>query len=107
MRRLAWAAIDLGINLLDTADVNETEEMVGAAVKVYDRDKLATSTKTLFKTDDMAEMLTQREKASLKRTAIALIDGQISRAMGPQYCRYGGALRAKHSAAAAHSSVQL
>ena len=47
---VARAAIDLGVNFLDTAEVYGTEEIVGAAVKAYNRDKLAISTKALFET---------------------------------------------------------
>ena len=42
-------AVDLGVNFLDTAEVYGTEEIVGAAVRHYDRDKLVISTKALFR----------------------------------------------------------
>lgn len=71
---VARAAIDLGVNFLDTAEVYGTEEIVGAAVKPYDRDKLVISTKALFKTDDTAETVTQKVEASLKRLGLDHVD---------------------------------
>lgn len=57
---VARAAIDLEVNLRDTAEVYGTEEIVGAAVRPYDRDKLVISTKALFKESDTAETVTRR-----------------------------------------------
>ena len=71
---VARAAIDLGVNFLDTAEVYGTEEIVGAAVKSYDRDKLVISTKALFKESDTAETVTQRIEASLKRLGLDHVD---------------------------------
>ena len=41
-------AVDLGVNFLDTAEAYGTEEIVGAAARSYDRDKLVISTKAIF-----------------------------------------------------------
>ena len=41
-------AVDLGVNFLDTAEAYGTEEIVGAAARHYDRDKLVISTKAIF-----------------------------------------------------------
>lgn len=71
---VARAAIDLGVNFLDTAEVYGTEEIVGAAVRAYDRDKLVISTKALFKAEDTAETVTQRVEASLKRLGLDYVD---------------------------------
>lgn len=71
---VARAAIDLGVNFLDTAEVYGTEEIVGAAVKAYDRDKLVISTKALFKEGDTAETVTRKVEASLKRLGLDHVD---------------------------------
>ncbi len=71
---VARAAIDLGVNFLDTAEAYGTEEIVGAAVKSYDRDKLVISTKALFKAEDTAETVTRKVEASLKRLGLDHVD---------------------------------
>ncbi len=80
---VARAAIDLGVNFLDTAEVYGTEEIVGAAVKAYNRDKLVISTKALFKTEDTAETVTQKVEASLKRLGLDHVDIFHFHAVGP------------------------
>lgn len=80
---VARAAIDLGVNFLDTAEVYGTEEIVGAAVKVYDRDKLVISTKALFRTEDTAETVTRKVEASLKRLGLDHVDVFHFHAVGP------------------------
>ena len=80
---VARAAIDLGVNFLDTAEVYGTEEIVGAAVKSYDRDRLVISTKALFKTVDTAETVTQKVEASLKRLGLDHVDVFHFHAVGP------------------------
>ncbi|MBS0546437.1 MAG: aldo/keto reductase [Proteobacteria bacterium] len=72
---VARTAIDLGVNFLDTAEVYGTEEIVGAAVRHYDRDKLVISTKAIFKPDaDTAESVTRRVEASLRRLGLDYVD---------------------------------
>lgn len=80
---VARAAIDLGVNFLDTAEVYGTEEIVGAAVKAYDRDRLVISTKALFKTGDTAETVTEKVEASLKRLGLDYVDIFHFHAVGP------------------------
>ena len=80
---VARAAIDLGVNFLDTAEVYGTEEIVGAAVRAYDRDRLVISTKALFKTEDTAETVTQKVEASLKRLGLDHVDVFHFHAVGP------------------------
>ena len=80
---VARAAIDLGVNFLDTAEVYGTEEIVGAAVKEYDRDRLVISTKALFKTEDTAETVTRKVEASLKRLGLDHVDIFHFHAVGP------------------------
>jgi aryl-alcohol dehydrogenase-like predicted oxidoreductase len=80
---VARAAIDLGVNFLDTAEVYGTEEIVGAAVKSYDRDRLVISTKALFKTEDTAETVTRKVEASLKRLGLDHVDIFHFHAVGP------------------------
>jgi aryl-alcohol dehydrogenase-like predicted oxidoreductase len=71
---VARTAIDLGVNFLDTAEVYGTEEIVGAAVKEYDRDRLVISTKALFKGHHTAETVTRKVEASLKRLGLDYVD---------------------------------
>lgn len=80
---VARAAIDLGVNFLDTAEVYGTEEIVGAAVKAYDRDRLVISTKALFKTEDTAETVAGKVEASLKRLGLDHVDIFLFHAVGP------------------------
>jgi aryl-alcohol dehydrogenase-like predicted oxidoreductase len=67
-------AVDLGVNFLDTAEAYGTEEIVGAAARNYDRDKLVISTKAIFRTGDTAETVTRRVEAALKRLGLDHVD---------------------------------
>ena len=68
-------AVDLGVNFLDTAEAYGTEEIVGAAARSYDRNKLVISTKALFRaSDDTAETVTRRVEASLRRLGLDYVD---------------------------------
>jgi aryl-alcohol dehydrogenase-like predicted oxidoreductase len=67
-------AIDLGVNFLDTAEAYGTEEIVGAAIRHYDRDKLVISTKALFRTSDTAETVARRVEAALQRLGLDYVD---------------------------------
>ena len=81
---VARAAIDLGVNFLDTAEAYGTEEIVGAAVRNYDRSKLVISTKAIFRAaDDTAETVTRKVEASLKRLGLDYVDIFHFHAVGP------------------------
>ena len=68
-------AIDLGVNLLDTAEAYGTEQIVGAAVRHYDRSKLIVSTKAIFRAgDETAEAVTAKVEAALKRLGLDYVD---------------------------------
>jgi aryl-alcohol dehydrogenase-like predicted oxidoreductase len=67
-------AVDLGVNFLDTAEAYGTEEIVGAAVRSYDRDKLVISTKALLGASGTAAEVTRRVEASLKRLGLDHVD---------------------------------
>ena len=68
-------AVDLGVNFIDTAEAYGTEEIVGAAVKHYDRDRLVISTKAIFKADvDTAATVTARVEAALGRLKLDYVD---------------------------------
>jgi aryl-alcohol dehydrogenase-like predicted oxidoreductase len=72
---VARAALDLGVNFLDTAEAYGTEEIVGAAVRSYDRDKLVISTKAIFRGgDETAETVTRKVEAALKRLGLGHVD---------------------------------
>ncbi len=68
-------AVDLGVNFLDTAEAYGTEQIVGAAARFYDRDKLVISTKAIFRSgDDTAETVTAKVDAALKRLGLDHVD---------------------------------
>ena len=67
-------AVDLGVNFIDTAEAYGTEEIVGSAIRSYDRDKLVISTKAIFNTSDTAETVTRKVEASLKRLGLDYVD---------------------------------
>jgi aryl-alcohol dehydrogenase-like predicted oxidoreductase len=76
-------AVDLGVNFLDTADAYGTEEIVGAAARFYDRDKLVISTKAIFRAGDAAETVARRVDAGLKRLGLDYVDIFHFHAVGP------------------------
>src|SRR5437660_7271123 len=67
-------AVDLGVNFLDTAEAYGTEEIVGAAARNYDRDKLVISTKAIFRAGDTGETVIRKVEASLKRLGLDYVD---------------------------------
>jgi aryl-alcohol dehydrogenase-like predicted oxidoreductase len=67
-------AVDLGVNFLDTAEAYGTEEIVGAAARSYDRDRLVISTKAIFNTGDTGETVTRRVEAALRRLGLDYVD---------------------------------
>jgi aryl-alcohol dehydrogenase-like predicted oxidoreductase len=67
-------AVDLGVNFIDTAEAYGTEEIVGAAVRSYGRDKLVISTKALLRSGGTAEDVTQRVEAALRRLGLEYVD---------------------------------
>jgi aryl-alcohol dehydrogenase-like predicted oxidoreductase len=67
-------AVDLGVNFLDTAEAYGTEEIVGAAARGYDRDKLVISTKAILRTGDSSEEVTRKVDAALRRLGLDYID---------------------------------
>ena len=83
-RALVRAALDNGINLLDTAYVyglGHSEELVGEVMKEYDRDKIILATKgaQAFSSgeqviDNRPEFLTDQVSKSLKRLGTDYID---------------------------------
>jgi aryl-alcohol dehydrogenase-like predicted oxidoreductase len=68
-------AVDLGVNFIDTGEAYGTEEIVGAAARSYDRDKLVISTKAIFRAgNDTGETVTRRVEAALKRLGVDYVD---------------------------------
>lgn len=68
-------AVDLGVNLLDTAEAYGTEEIVGAAAQSHDRDRLVISTKAVFNAGtDTGETVTRKVEASLRRLGLDYVD---------------------------------
>jgi len=68
-------AVDLGVNFIDTAEAYGTEEIVGAAARHYDRDRLVISTKAIFRSgNDTADAVTRRVEAGLKRLGLDYVD---------------------------------
>jgi len=78
-------AVDLGVNFLDTAEAYGTEEIVGAAARSYDRDKLVISTKAIFRGgDETAEAVTRKVEAALKRLSLDYVDIFHFHAVNPE-----------------------
>ncbi|MDP1753022.1 MAG: aldo/keto reductase, partial [Reyranella sp.] len=68
-------AVDTGVNFLDTAEAYGTEEIVGAAARCYDRDRLVISTKAIFRgADDTSETVAGRVEAALQRLGLDYVD---------------------------------
>jgi aryl-alcohol dehydrogenase-like predicted oxidoreductase len=67
-------AVDLGVTFLDTAEAYGTEEIVGAAVRSCDRDKLVISTKALLGSGGTADDVTRRVDAALRRLGVDHVD---------------------------------
>jgi aryl-alcohol dehydrogenase-like predicted oxidoreductase len=78
-------AVDLGVNFLDTAEAYGTEEIVGAAARSYDRDKLVISTKAIFRGgDETAEAVTRKVEAALRRLGLDYVDIFHFHAVNPE-----------------------
>ena len=68
-------AVDLGVNFLDTGEAYGTEEIVGAAARSYDRDRLVISTKAIFRSgSDTVETVPRRVDGALKRLGLDYLD---------------------------------
>lgn len=65
--------IDAGINLIDTAEFYRSEELVGEAIRGYDREKLFIATK-VFPTHLRREKVIRACEKSLKRLGVDYID---------------------------------
>src|SRR5436190_18621810 len=76
-------AVDLGVNFLDTAEAYGTEEIVGAAARSYDRDRLVISTKAIFRAGDTAETVAGKVDAALRRLGLDHVDIFHFHAVGP------------------------
>jgi L-galactose dehydrogenase len=78
-------AVDLGVNFLDTAEAYGPEEIVGAAARSYDRDKLVISTKAIFRGgDETAEAVTRKVEAALRRLGLDYVDIFHFHAVNPE-----------------------
>jgi aryl-alcohol dehydrogenase-like predicted oxidoreductase len=74
---LVQAALDLGVNFLDTAEAYGTEEVVGDAIASVARDKVVVSTKcriAIGGRDLSASDVVQSLEASLKRLKLDFVD---------------------------------
>lgn len=67
-------ALDEGLNLVDTSEAYDTEEIVGQAIKGLDRSKLVLSTKKQARGRLSAQDVEQSLEASLKRLGTDYID---------------------------------
>jgi len=82
-------AVDLGVNIIDTAEAYGTEEIVGAAARSYDRKKLVISTKAFFRAgEDTAETVTRRVEAGLRRLGLDYVDIFHFHAVNPAAYEY-------------------
>lgn len=85
------AALDAGVNFLDTAENYGTEDIVGQAVKPAERDRLVISTKTMIV--DAGQRRTPAQvvaslNASLKRLRTDRVDVFHLHAVAPQHVDY-------------------
>ncbi len=82
-------AVDLGVNFIDTAEAYGTEQIVGTAVRYYDRDRLIISTKAIFRAgEDTADAVTQRVEKSLRRLGLDYVDIFHFHAVAPAAYEY-------------------
>jgi aryl-alcohol dehydrogenase-like predicted oxidoreductase len=78
-------AVDLGVNFLDTAEAYGTEEIVGAAARSYDRDRLVISTKAIFRAGgETGETVTRKVDAALRRLGLDYVDIFHFHAVNPE-----------------------
>jgi aryl-alcohol dehydrogenase-like predicted oxidoreductase len=71
---LVRQALDAGINFIDTAEAYHTEEIIGKAIRGFDRSKLVLSTKKSTRDHITAEDVERSVEASLKRLSTDYID---------------------------------
>lgn len=72
---LVRAAVDLGVNFLDTAENYGTEGIVGQAAKFYPRENLVISTKATFRGEQAnPETVTRKIDDALKRLDTGYVD---------------------------------
>jgi L-galactose dehydrogenase len=89
--RVVQRAIELGINLIDTAGSNATESIIGRAIRGYDRDRLVLSTKATVSTGGVmktASQFTGSLESSLGALDTAYIDIMHFHAVLPQEYDY-------------------
>lgn len=80
------AAMDLGVNFLDTAENYETEGIVGKAVAGVPRDEVVVSTKTLVRKDGRLQTpdeIRAALEASLERLGLDHVDAYLLHAVAP------------------------
>lgn len=68
------AAIDNGINFIDTAEVYETEHLVGKALKETGRERIVVSTKKTLSPSLTARQVVDSLEASLRRLGMDYVD---------------------------------
>ena len=88
---LVRQALDMGVNLLDTAEVYGTEEIVGKAIGAVPRDKIIISTKKKFPLDDPSDPAGEVRKSleqSLRRLRTDYIDIYHAHGVEPQDYAY-------------------
>ena len=88
---LIHAAVDLGVNFLDTAAAYGTEEVVGKAVKELDRESVIISTKSQIKSSDgflSADEVVASLEQSLQNLATDYVDVFHLHAIRPEMYDY-------------------
>ena len=84
-------ALDLGVNLLDTAENYGTETIVGKAVKEVERDAVVISTKSLVRkagSRQSPEQVVAALEGSLERLGLDYVDAYLLHAVAPADYEY-------------------
>jgi L-galactose dehydrogenase len=68
------AAVEAGVNLIDTSEAYRTEDIVGQAIRGFDRDKLVLSTKKQVRGQITADDVRRSAEDSLRRLGTDCID---------------------------------
>jgi L-galactose dehydrogenase len=68
------AAVEAGVNLVDTSEAYRTEDIVGQAIRGFDRDKLVLSTKKQVRGQITADDVRRSAEDSLRRLGTDYID---------------------------------
>ena len=78
------AAIDAGVNFIDTAEAYRTEPLVGKALRHYDREQIVLSTKKSYRREISAQLVRKGLEQSLARLGTDYVDIYSLHGVGPE-----------------------